>query len=364
MGAWIGDVAPEAAAAAAARRDRSGPRHEPRRAEAMHAIRRMYRPRAHRRLVGARPREPHRRAHRLQRRVRAAVRDRAAHRTWRSARARTTASCASPRRFATMPSRSASPSSTPDARRRLGRLPARRRMGARRARRRPRHVHRRRPLHRTPTCRSARASRRRRRSRARSRPRSNDTGGSASTASPSPRSAAGREQAVGAPTGHHGPDRPRCSAASRRRDLPRLPHPRGDRRRSRLRGRRTELLVIDTGVKHSHATGGYARAPGVLRARAPRSWASPALRDLSVDDLAARRRAAGRRDVPPRAAHRDREPARARHRAHAARARDRARSAPLLDASHASMRDDFEISVPELDPAVEAAQATGRSARA
>ncbi|MDQ1542545.1 MAG: galactokinase, partial [Actinomycetota bacterium] len=31
----------------------------------------------------------------------------------------------------------------------------------------------------------------------------------------------------------------------------------------------------------------------------------------------------------------------------------------LLDASHASMRDDFEISVPELDLAVETAQANG-----
>ena len=32
---------------------------------------------------------------------------------------------------------------------------------------------------------------------------------------------------------------------------------------------------------------------------------------------------------------------------------------PLLDASHVSMRDDFEISVPELDLAVETAQANG-----
>ena len=32
---------------------------------------------------------------------------------------------------------------------------------------------------------------------------------------------------------------------------------------------------------------------------------------------------------------------------------------PLLDASHLSMRDDFEISVPELDLAVETAQANG-----
>jgi galactokinase len=33
--------------------------------------------------------------------------------------------------------------------------------------------------------------------------------------------------------------------------------------------------------------------------------------------------------------------------------------APLLDASHVSMRDDFEISVPELDLAVSTAQAAG-----
>ena len=32
---------------------------------------------------------------------------------------------------------------------------------------------------------------------------------------------------------------------------------------------------------------------------------------------------------------------------------------PLLDASHASMRDDYEVSVPELDVAVEAALAAG-----
>jgi galactokinase len=36
----------------------------------------------------------------------------------------------------------------------------------------------------------------------------------------------------------------------------------------------------------------------------------------------------------------------------------------LLDASHASMRDDFEISTPELDLAVETARAAGPSAPA
>ena len=34
---------------------------------------------------------------------------------------------------------------------------------------------------------------------------------------------------------------------------------------------------------------------------------------------------------------------------------------PLLTASHASMRDDFEITVPEIDTAVEAALAAGRA---
>jgi galactokinase len=33
--------------------------------------------------------------------------------------------------------------------------------------------------------------------------------------------------------------------------------------------------------------------------------------------------------------------------------------APILDASHASMRDDFEITVPQVDLAVEAAHASG-----
>ena len=75
-----------------------------------------------------------------------------------------------------------------------------------------------------------------------------------------------------------------------------------------------ELLVIDTGVKHSHATGGYGER---------RASCELGARDMGVAGAArphrrrpaARRRAARRRDVPPRAAHRHREPARARHRA-------------------------------------------------
>ena len=118
-----------------------------------------------------------------------------------------------------------------------------------------------------------------------------------------------------------------------------------------------ELLVIDTGMKHSHATGGY----GERRAACERGAAImgvPALRDVSVDDL-------------PRAAELMDEVTFRRVR-HVVTENQRvldtvrtlAESGPtaigdLLVASHASMRDDFEISVPELDTAVEAALAAG-----
>ena len=95
-----------------------------------------------------------------------------------------------------------------------------------------------------------------------------------------------------------------------------------------------EVLVIDTRVKHAHSTGGY----GERRAACERGAAAmgvPALRDLGVDDLD--RVAALVDDVTFR----------------------RRAIGELLDASHASMRDDFEISVPELDLAVDAARAAG-----
>ena len=75
MGAWIGDVVPETAAEQHPRGDRTrmSTTDLPRR------VRRRLRHRGRRPLVGARPRQPDRRAHRLQRRLRAAVRDRPAH---------------------------------------------------------------------------------------------------------------------------------------------------------------------------------------------------------------------------------------------------------------------------------------------
>ena len=117
------------------------------------------------------------------------------------------------------------------------------------------------------------------------------------------------------------------------------------------------VLVIDTGVHHSHATGGYRDRRASCEAGAA-ALGVASLRDVGVEDLP---RAEGLLD--------DLTFRRVRH---VVTENDRVlqtvatleREGPraigaLLDASHVSMRDDFEISVPELDVAVEAAQRSG-----
>lgn len=117
------------------------------------------------------------------------------------------------------------------------------------------------------------------------------------------------------------------------------------------------LLVIDTRVSHSHATGGYA-----ARRRACEVGADvmgvPALRDLSEDDL---EEASGLLDDETfrRVRHVVTENARVQAAVELLRAEGPRAIAPLLDASHVSMRDDFEISCPELDLAVESSREAG-----
>jgi galactokinase len=118
-----------------------------------------------------------------------------------------------------------------------------------------------------------------------------------------------------------------------------------------------ELLVIDTGVKHSHATGGY----GERRAACERGAAAlgvPALRDVSIADLD---RLAGLVDETTfrRVRHVVTENQRVLDTVRTLREEGPSAIGDLLVASHASMRDDFEISVPELDTAVEAALSAG-----
>lgn len=118
-----------------------------------------------------------------------------------------------------------------------------------------------------------------------------------------------------------------------------------------------ELVVIDTGVKHSHATGGY----GERRAACERGAAAlgvPALRDVTPADLP---RLAGLVDdvTLRRVRHVVTENQRVLDTVRTLREQGPTAIGDLLVASHASMRDDFEISVPELDTAVEAALSAG-----
>jgi galactokinase len=107
-----------------------------------------------------------------------------------------------------------------------------------------------------------------------------------------------------------------------------------------------ELVVIDSGVAHRHAGGGY----GVRRAECERAAAAlgvRALRDVGegrLGEVEALPEPLGRR-----ARHVVTENARVLAAVGALRAGDVAALGPLFDASHASLRDDFEVTVPETD---------------
>jgi galactokinase len=117
------------------------------------------------------------------------------------------------------------------------------------------------------------------------------------------------------------------------------------------------LLVVDTKVEHQHATGGY-RDRREACERGAEAMGVPALRDLTVDDLPRAQRLLD--DVTyRRVKHIVTEDARVLESVAALKAGDLVRFGELMDASHVSMRDDFEISVPQLDAVVEAAQAAG-----
>ena len=115
-----------------------------------------------------------------------------------------------------------------------------------------------------------------------------------------------------------------------------------------------ELIVLDSGVAHSHAAGEY-------RTRREESFAAAArlgvrmLRDVGIDALP---RLA---QLPPVLCRRARHVITENQRVHdavaALRRGDLQALGALLDGSHASMRDDYEISTPDIDALV----AIGRS---
>ncbi len=118
-----------------------------------------------------------------------------------------------------------------------------------------------------------------------------------------------------------------------------------------------EVLVIDTLVTHAHSTGGYReRRASCEQGAAAMDVAM--LRDLTPVDL---ERAASVMDEVTlrRVRHVVTENARVLETVRVLRESGPRAIGELLLASHASMRDDFEISVPELDTAVEAAMSGG-----
>jgi galactokinase len=117
------------------------------------------------------------------------------------------------------------------------------------------------------------------------------------------------------------------------------------------------LVVIDTRAGHRLVDGAYADRRAACEAAAA-VLGVPALRDATaaqVEQHATALGDPGRR----RARHVVTENARVLAAVELLRAGDLDRLGPLLAASHASLRDDYEVSSPELDTAVEAAVAAG-----
>ncbi len=108
-----------------------------------------------------------------------------------------------------------------------------------------------------------------------------------------------------------------------------------------------ELAVIDSGVRHEHATGDYNTRRAECE-EAARHLGIVSLRELEDRDLDA---ALDRLPSPldRRVRHVVTENARVRQAVIALGEGDLARLGKLLDGSHRSLRDDYEVSTPELD---------------
>ena len=125
-----------------------------------------------------------------------------------------------------------------------------------------------------------------------------------------------------------------------------------------------ELLIIDTKAPHALVDGQYAerrdschRAAATLGANTLHEYLDAA---ASVDQAVATASAALSDEVSiRRVRHVLTEVARTREAFAAMRAADWATFGVLMDASHVSLRDDYEVTVPELDVAVEAARTAG-----
>ncbi len=117
------------------------------------------------------------------------------------------------------------------------------------------------------------------------------------------------------------------------------------------------LVVLDTRTGHRLVEGAYADRRAACEAAAA-ILGVPALRDATLEQVEAAAAALGDPGLR-RARHVVTENARVLAAVELLRAGDLHRLGPLLAGSHASLRDDYEVSSPELDTAVEAAVAAG-----
>ena len=119
------------------------------------------------------------------------------------------------------------------------------------------------------------------------------------------------------------------------------------------------VLIINTNVRHKLAESEYAKRRSQCEAAA-RVLKVAALRDATPEALEA-----ARRQMEPvvfrRARHVISENARTVQAAQAIQASDWAKVGELMYASHASLREDYEVSCPELDTVVEIAQSIGEA---
>jgi galactokinase len=118
------------------------------------------------------------------------------------------------------------------------------------------------------------------------------------------------------------------------------------------------IRVIDSRAPHQHAGGEYADRRRTCEAAA-KTLGVAALRDVEVADLPAALAKLDDEVSRKRVRHVVTEDQRVLDTVAVLRDGDVRAVGPLMTASHASMRDDYEITVPEVDTAVEAALAAG-----
>ena len=116
----------------------------------------------------------------------------------------------------------------------------------------------------------------------------------------------------------------------------------------------TVVVVMDTATRHQHTESGYNERRQQCE-EAARYFHAAALRDVTIEQFEAK--AGGLNDITRRRArHVITENARTLEAAEVMRQGDAKRMGELMDASHISMRDDFEISREEMDTMVALAQ--------